>query len=256
MSLIQNLSAAMTIVVLSATQLSAQSSIGFRDAQITIEHSVGQTENQTSFDSALDVSITRNHGLQLDLGAVTFSDTYYGQIGGHLYMAPGHNAKYGLFASYADANDSSNWIGTVGIEGLWNFGDALSVEARTGMGVLNPNSNDFIFIEGLAQYALSDSFALTGGASITDLEEGAMSVRSTDLSLGLKYYMPNMPVEIAANVTRASLSGTVEDVDTRASLLFTVHLGKAQSTRSSVQDRFFTSATPMKTMLSNGLFDN
>jgi hypothetical protein len=255
MPLFRNLSAALTFTLLSATQLSAQSAIGFRDAQITVEHSIGEIEAQSSFDAQLDVSITRNHGLQLDLGAASYPDTYYGQIGAHLYMAPEDNAKYGLFASYADANDSSNWIGTIGIEGIWNFGDALSLQARAGMGVLNPDSNDFIFIEGLAQYALSDRFALTGGVAITDLEEGVFAVRSTDLSMGLKYYMPNMPVELSANITRSSLSGSIDEDEILASLLFTVHLGKAKSARSSVHEHFFTNSTPMKTMLRNGIFD-
>lgn len=255
MSLIQSFSAALTITLLSATHLSAQSAIGFRDAQITVEHSIGETESQSSFDAQLDVSITRNHGLQLDLGAVSYPDTYYGQIGAHLYMAPGDNAKYGLFASYADANDSSNWIGTIGIEGIWNFGEALSFEARAGMGVLNPDSNDFIFVEGLAQYAMSDHVALMGGVSITDLEEGALSVRSTDLSLGLKYYMPTIPVELSANITRSSLSGSTQEDEILGSLLFTVHLGKAKSAHSNIHEHFFTNSTPLKSMLRNGIFD-
>lgn len=228
----------------------AQSALGFRDAQVTLTYGASQNEPLQSIDAALDVSITRSHGLQLTFGAISYPDTYFGQIGAHLYMAPGDTAKYGLFAAYSDADDENDWEGLLGIEGLWRFGDAVAVEARAGIGILNPDSYDYIFVEANAHYALSDRLALSGGFKMTDLEETRLALRSTEMTLGLTYYIPTAPVELSLGLSRSTINGTIDaSEELRATAQLTVHLGGARSARADVHDRFFSASHPLKEIL-------
>jgi hypothetical protein len=239
-----------------ATQAQAQSSIGFQDIEVSYGYKSLDGTTQQSLDGAMDVLITGAHGLQLDLGSVKYQTSSFGHVAAHLYLAPGEYSKYGLFGSYADLNDNSGSNVTIGLEGLWSFGEAVTLEARAGMGVLSPDSYDYIFAEGTAFISLSESVELKAQVSWSDLEEELLSAQLIEATAGATYYFDRLPVEVFGGLSQTYLdqpSNTQNDTALLAKV--TLKLGKSRSAQRGVKQRFFTTSRPLDVILNQGLID-
>ncbi|WP_417248822.1 hypothetical protein [Celeribacter sp.] len=235
---------------------SAQSGIGFQDAQVAVTYGQGKTTIVQQADASVDVAITRSHGLQLDLGVADYPDAYFGQIGAHLHLAPGNSAKYGLFARYADPKRRASWDVSVGVEGMWNFGRALSVEARAGVGVMAPQSKDYIFADFRGRQTFTDTFGIYGGYSIMDMQEKSLTARAGTLSLGVTYAMPNAPVELSLGLEHVTVNGDVSvDSEVRLTGMITMHLGAPRAATAGVRERRFTPTRPLNALLTHDLLD-
>ncbi|PTQ68937.1 hypothetical protein [Celeribacter persicus] len=172
---------ALSLVPLSA---SANSGLGFTGAQSSIGYLSRDGVALATADGNLDYSISRHHGLQLDLGTISFPDHYQGTLAGHLYMQPNADAKYGFFAAYTDLNDDAAYIGSLGVEGLWTFGKRTLLSLRAGIGLYEPQNRDFLFGDLELKTALSEQLALSANLSAYDLEEADLFSRDITASLG------------------------------------------------------------------------
>lgn len=233
----------------------ADSSIGFNGADVTIGYAgAGDGRDLTSINGTLDFAITRHHGLQLDLGAVDYGDTYFGTLTAHLYMQPADSAKYGVFFAYADADDMAASDMTIGIEGIWALGERLTASARFGIGKADPSQVDYIFGEFGADYALSDRFGLRGGAQITDIEETDLTVRAIDLTAGAVWYVPGAPLEVFAGVTHSIASGEDGAADeTRFALTMTAYFGEKRGADARLEARRFAPVRPLNSLFARDM---
>ena len=234
--------------------LRAQSSfIGFDGAEISASALSGNGTSIARLDGNADFAITAHHGLQLDLGIIDYGETWFGSIGGHLYMQPVTRAKYGLFFGWADANDREAATVELGVEGLWSLGESLTLGARAGLGRADPSEVDYIFAGVTADHSLSDRLALSAGAHLLDADEAAASQTAVTLDLGLRYSFAEAPVELHLGASHARISGSTTERETRLSLGLTAWFGKPRSARRPVSQRTFAPVRPLEGLLSRNM---
>lgn len=190
---------------LSAT---ADSGIGFQGTEATLGYiSYGDTSVATA-DGLLDYAITRNHGLQLDLGTTSFEDHWQGTVSSHLYMSPTDSAKYGLFAAYTDINDDDAHIAMTGIEGLWRLSDGTGLDMRAGLGLLNPDNRDFIFASGHISQTVGPNTDLIAGLAAYDMEETGFASRDITVNVGAIRHFETAPIDLNVDLYHSFVDDT------------------------------------------------
>lgn len=248
--------AALAAAALALSALNAQaqdSAIGFTGAALSLGGDSGGQGASTRIDGSIDVAITRQHGLQLDLGAVDYGAVWFGNIAAHLYLQPTAGAKYGLFLAYADANDIEAATLEAGVEGMWSLGRDLTVGLRAGIGRADPSEVDYIFAGADARYALSDRLALSAGLALLDADEAAAAYTLAQADLAVSYALPRAPLEITAGLRHTAISGSRAQSDTRAFLGLTAWVGPARSAHAPVSHRRFAPVRPLRGLLARDL---
>ena len=225
---------------------SAQSSLGFQDASLTVTYAKGETTTRKQVDAALDVAITGYHGLQLDIGAADYPDRYWGRLGAHLYIDPGHGAKYGLFANVADANNLARWDATLGAEGIWVLGETVTLAARAGLGLSEPGNYDYIFAEVRGTHRLSKTLDVYAGYARTDIDEAGLDFTSGLLEAGVTHHLPGSAAALSLGLERSIVSGNSGAVgDTRLVAGLTVQIGTPRGAKPTTTATLFAPVRPL-----------
>ncbi|MCA0043605.1 hypothetical protein [Celeribacter litoreus] len=249
---------AAAVISLSPLQAFAENTLGFLGAQTSLGYESWGGENIAMADGTLDYAITGHHGLQLDLGTTSFSDHWQGTLSAHLYMQPQEGAKYGLFASYTDVNDTSAGMGAVGIEGMWALGSgATQMHMRTGVGLYTPGGNDFIFGDIGFETAVSDQLALGFGVSAYDLEEAVLDVRDITATLSATWSFETAPIDLTMSaiysvVDDDSPLGAGQTTETGLSAVLTWRPGRPAQALPSLRDRQFDAVRPLTGLFTKG----
>ncbi|WP_322865909.1 hypothetical protein U5922_006695 [Aquicoccus sp. G2-2] len=203
----------------------SDSGLGILGGGVTLAHAGGNTPI-SRLDAYLDTAITRHHGAQLDFGLTRFPGHDDGRIALHLYMAPGGQAKYGVFAAYSDVNNHPASARSAGIEALWALGPRALIEARAGIGTAT-GSNDFVFASLRGQRAITAQLTATARLGLIDLDEKARRHREIVAGLGLTYRL-SQNLSLGFGVTHSHITGrpALAD-DTSAHLTLTARFGTA-----------------------------
>lgn len=244
---------AVATLLLPAAALEAQSSaIGFSGAELTLGHLSGETSLAT-LDASADFAITAQHGLQLDLGVADYGEVWFGNIAAHLYLQPSQRAKYGLFLTYSDANDTEASTTEAGVEGIWTLTASTTLTARAGMGRADPSEVDYIFASIGGSHALTEQLALTGNLAVVDADEAAAALTATTLDVGLSYALAAAPVTLHAGASHSRISGTSNARDTRLAVGLTAALGAPRSARAPAAARSFAPVRPLQPLLERAM---
>lgn len=237
------------------TTAEAQSSLGFNSLQIGTAYTGGDTLTEAGALSAtLDFAITEYHGLQGEAGVVRYGSTTIAYLGGHLYMVPVAGQKYGVFALFEDVDNRSVSSAQLGIEGLFSIGEDLTLEARGGLGRVDPSSLDYIFVEFGLDYALSDDLSVSAHLTAADYDEASFSAQSADLVLAARYAVPGSGAVVSAGLRHSTLSGTnFGPADTSAFIGLSWQFGGDSGAKRSLRDRTFRPARPLDSLWRRGL---
>lgn len=203
--------------------------------------------------ASLDVAITGVHGFQGDL---SFSDTMTGGIGtaaAHLYMAPAHGRKYGLFAALSDIDGRSMMYGSVGAEGMFSMGEATTLEVQGGVGWSDTNGLDYVFAGGAVAHGLTPALELELSLDLADFDEAGFSATAWDVGLTASYSPEGAPWGAYASVTQSGLSGADSTPgETRFGLGVTLNLGASGGT--DPRTRHFRTVDPVAPLVRRGIW--
>jgi len=241
-------------IAMASTPVVAQSSLGIQG--VDLQFAMIEDENgsaQSNVLNRLDVAITDVHGFQ---GDVSFADTkqgLIGQLGAHLYMTPRAGQKYGVFASLSDVDGRMMTWGTLGIEGMLALSDTTTLEGRTGMGISDVDSLDYIFGDVSISYAAFSNLEIESALTLTEFDEAAFRAISYEASLTARYSPEGAPWGLFAQISKSGLSGRDgASGATRLGLGVTLSLG--QSGGVSPETRPFRSVDPVAPIVRRGLW--
>lgn len=230
-------------------------SVGFQFADITIGGVTHGGEVRGRAQLSGDFALTEAHGLQLDLGIVSYGHEFLGQIDAHLYMMPTEVAKYGVFASLADMDGREATIGMVGVEAMFAVSDSTDVHGRAGIGMAIPGTMDFITASLGASHAVNDQVAIFGDLTVTEIDEASLRAIATSVRLGGRYQPAGQAWEVSASLVRDGLTGRdAAAFETRVELGFTLHLGAGGGAKRSLSTRGFGNTQPFDAALRRGMF--
>ena len=186
----------------------AQSSLGIQglDVRLSMIEDEGG-EMQSDVLARLDVAVTDYHGLQ---GDVAFADTdqgLIGQLAAHFYMTPNPSQKYGVFAALSDVDGRTMTWGSLGVEGMIALSENLTFEGRTGLGVADVDSLDYIFADLAVAYAAFDGLDFETALTLTEIDETAFRAISYDGSFTARFSPKGTPWGVFAQVSHSGLSG-------------------------------------------------
>lgn len=233
-----------TVIVLSPAEGRAQSSLGVAGFTADVGFDDGRSDGLVQLDTA----ITEVHGLQLDLGLTDYEDGAVGQIAGHLYMTPVEGQKYGLFGLLGDADERSTTYGAVGLEGLFSITTNTILEVSGGIGLADPDSWDFIYLDTGLSHELGTGLRLDYGLTLTEIDEAALSTVGAEARLGLRYTPIDSRWGAFAEARRDEFDG---DADTTFRFGLTFSLGRGSGF--APKDRMFRTADPLGAMFRRGL---
>ncbi|MEM9269769.1 MAG: hypothetical protein AAGA78_12615, partial [Pseudomonadota bacterium] len=200
-----------------------------------------------------DFATSAYHGVQIDLSYGAYEAGDLGHLGGHLYMVPSEDWKYGVFASFADFNEVETNNATFGFEAIYRASDRLAVEARFGLGIANPGNLDYIFADGALHYELTDQFSLSGDLSLTEIDELSMSGIAYETGASLTYRPQGKPLFVTARLGLAGMQGdTTIDPTPKASLTAGITFGGVPKDRTAPRNRLFKRHDPLSVL---SLFD-
>ena len=202
--------------------------------------------------ASVDVAITEYHGFQGDL---RFSDTLgggIGTIGGHLYMAPREDRKYGLYALMSDVDGRALTWGVIGAEGIVSFTDTTTLEFQGGLGAAD-DGLDFIHASVAAAFEITPALELELAVDVADFDEAAFRATSYDLGLTARYSPEGAPWGLYASVNHAGFTGRDgQPEETSIGLGVTIHFGNVGGVNS--RSRHFRSVDPVVPLLRRGLW--
>lgn len=245
---------ALTLAATLTTPALAQSSLGFTQAEARLGAVSVEGDSYAAGTLSIDFAITGHHGLQFDLGLADQKTGVLGSIDGHLYMAPGPGRKYGLFGHIADLDGVDATTLAAGAEAMLELGTNTRAEAQAGIGIRNPGSFDFIFVQGALDHALSDRVGFYVAGMVADYDEAGFSDTGYEGRIGARWHLAAAPVVIDASVGRSGLWG--EDslkAETVARLSVSLTLGADRSARAPVDRRMFRGVAPLAPLQLRGL---
>ena len=234
--------------------VAAQSSLGIQGLDLQF----GQVEDETGTFrtdalARIDVAITEHHGFQ---GDVSFADTNQGLIGllgTHLYLTPRAGQKYGLFASLSDLDGRAMTWGSLGVEGMLSLSEGVTFEARTGLGVSDVDSLDYIFADMSFVFAASETVNIETGLTVAEFDEASFQAISYEASITARYSREGAPWGVFAQISQAGLSGRDDAPgETRIGLGVTISLG--QSGGISPENRPFRTVDPVAPLIRRNLW--
>ncbi|MEM9343798.1 MAG: hypothetical protein AAGA87_12200 [Pseudomonadota bacterium] len=246
--------AALTLALaLAAPAALAQTDLGFTgvDLRFGLSNSAGGSGREAS--GRIDFAVTEYHGLQFDLSLEDTPSGVVGTAGAHFYMTPAQGQKYGLFATFGDANDRSASYGTIGGEALFSLSDRTAIELRAGAGLMTSSDLDFVFAEADLHYDIAPGMTLSGGLTVSDFHEATMNATGYEARIGLEYQPNDEPWGFYAQVARDDLSGlpgASPETTFRAGIM--IELGNTR--RGGTETRLFRRTDPLRPMINRGLF--
>ncbi|WP_425090389.1 hypothetical protein [Tropicimonas sp. S265A] len=239
---------AMSVVLAMAPQLVATSVRAQPDLGVAgLVVDVGLDDDAGFGLAQLDTAVTPVHGLQLDLGLIDYNAGAVGQIAAHAYMMPTEGQKYGLFAVLGDADERSRTYGTIGIEGLFSIMPNTTLGLGGGIGLADPGSWDFIYLDAGLSHAIGPGFRIDYGLTLTEIDEEAMDTIGTEARIGIRYAAPKAPWGAFAEARYDELDGD-DDTTFRAGLSFTFGRGGGFDP----EDRMFRTADPLGPLFRRG----
>ncbi len=230
-------------------------SLGFRFADITLGGATSGNGASGNARLSSDVALTDVHGLQLDLGVVSYGREFLGQLDAHLYIMPHDAAKYGLFFSLADMDGREATIAMVGVEGMFALSDRTQLHGRAGIGMAMPGNMEFISLSLGASHAVNDQMAIHGDLAIAEVDEAALRAVMTAARIGISYQPSGRSWALSAAIVRDGVGGrTKAAFETRAELGITLHLGSGGGAKRGLAKRGFASMQPFDPLLRRGMF--
>ncbi|MEO1550508.1 MAG: hypothetical protein AAFR93_08750 [Pseudomonadota bacterium] len=254
--MLKTLAFTLTVTTLASTAF-GQSGLGMTQAELTLSgfHLDTETGTSTGQEAALraDFATSDHHGVQVDFAYGSYAAGDLGHLGGHLYMVPSEDWKYGVFASFADFNEVETNNVTFGFEAIYRASDRLAVEGRFGLGIANPGNLDYVFADGALHYELSDQLSLSGDLSLTEVDELSMSGFAYEVGASLTYRPQNRPFFVTARLGMAGMEGeTTLSPAPKASLTAGFTFGGVPKDRSAPRNRLFKRHDPLSVL---ALFD-
>lgn len=243
------------LALILALPAAAQTSLGLARIEATAGLTADGTDSLGQGRLSGDFRITDAHGLQFDISATDYAGGFLGQVDAHLYLMPGRQAKYGLFASLADVDGREATVAYAGAEGLWALSDRTTVAARAGLGYARPGNLDFIAADARIDHALSADLGLFASASLAEVQEQALDALPWGAELGLTWHPASAPVAVSAALGTAGLSGRDGGgTETYLRIGLTWSFGADRSADRPLSDRGFTAPAPFDPLLRLGRF--
>lgn len=153
----------------------------------TVNYQDGGGPNLSFGLALVDVAITENHGAQADVLYEDGPGGGIGRLGGHVYMNPTGEHKFGLFGMLADVDGRSLTYAAFGAESMFALTDQTTLELRGGIGAANARDLDFIFAGAGLAHALSDTTVLTAGLDLAEFDERDFRAIGYEARVGLDY---------------------------------------------------------------------
>jgi len=220
------------------------SSLGFSAFEVTARYGAGDNP-VVRVDGSLDFEVTSAHGVQFDLGVVSYGDSWWGEGTVHLYMDPRPGAKYGIFVTAGDRSDSPVYSLAIGLEGAFNPTPNANVQLRAGSAWFLPGQHDYLFASLEAVVAINDQVSLTGAVNYVNFDEGIFISDEVTTGLGVEYNFPGRPLTLYAGAERSIYWGpTPYPAETRAFAGLRLRLGAPGGIN--VDRRSFTTVRPFE----------
>jgi hypothetical protein len=192
--------ALIALLLLTHTDARAQSSlVGFDGGALAIE-------NTGAADLAASYLITGQHGLQLDFSVGQAEEAWRARVGGHLYLMPGKDRRYGLFIAFSDMNDAPIWAIEGGIEGVWSLG-ASTMGLRAGAGLARPGALDYLFAGASWRQQLTETYSVKAEASVQEFDEANLSAIGAQAEISVTYRPRNSPLALSTGYRIDTLTG-------------------------------------------------
>lgn len=102
---------------------------------------------------------------QLDLGARDLPKGLLAEGAAHLVTRPSDQAAFGIFALYGAVSHRPDWYAAAGIEGQFALTPDLTLGARLGAGLAQPDQTRLIMAEVGLQAQLDEDWSAFGGLS-------------------------------------------------------------------------------------------
>ena len=230
--------ALLSLLLLTHTDARAQSSlVGFDGATLAIE-------GTGAADLAASYLITGQHGLQLDLSLGQAQEAWLARTGGHLYLMPEQDRRYGLFIAFSDMNDAPIWAIEGGIEGVWSL-RASTAGLRAGAGLARPGALDYIFAGASCRQQLTETYSVKAEASVQEFDEANLSAIGAQAKIAIEHHPRNSPLAFSAGYRIDTLTGYAPITAVFAAFSFTF-----------AQKPLFGSTDPLAGLWSRGLVGN
>ncbi len=242
---------ALAAVVAANQPVFAQSNLGMTMFDATLSQSQvevsGEKQKINQIEGRADFRISEHHGVQFDLAYTGYNAGDLGHLGGHIYMVPQEDWKYGVFGSFSDFNDYEGNTVALGFEALHQVSDTIAIEGRFGLGMANPDNMDFIFASGATHWNASDNLQMSVGLSVTDIDELAFQGLTYDLGLTATWHLGAAPLAVTAGVGIMGVRGRDQvDPEPVLSLGLSYQFGDVPGKRAEVRNRMFTRHDPLR----------
>ena len=203
--------------------------------------------------AVVNVAITEHHGLQGDLNFEDTAEGALGRIGGHLFLTPNEDHKYGVFGVIADVDDEGISYALGGVEGLLALNDRSLIELRAGLGIASEEDLDLIFLGAAYIHEFRPGLIGQAGIEIAEFDELNFSAIGTEYSVGLTYQHETSPWGAFGELVYSDLTGTDAapgELSVRAGVRF--QLGQRAGITPAT--RYFRTPDPVAQLLRRGLF--
>lgn len=225
------------------TATHAQSSLGVAGFVTDI----GRHDSDLFALAQLDTAITEVHGLQLDLSYVDYELGGVGQLAAHFYMTPIDGQKYGVFFTLGDGDDRSRTYGSLGLEGIFSVMPNTVLSVGGGLGVADPDSWDFVYLDAGLSHGLGKDFRIDYGLTLTEIDEPGLSDVGSEARVSLRYDAPGAIWGAFAEARYDDINDD-DDITLRAGI--TISLGRGNGF--APKDRMFRTAEPLGPLFRRG----
>lgn len=198
----------------------------------------------------VDVAITQNHGLQLDLQYEERTNGGIGRFGSALYMTPRDGQKYGLTLMVADKNNASATYGQIGAAGMFTVAKDFNFELRAAAGLSADNNLDWITAGAGLHWQATDATRFYAQYDITEFDEQNFGAVAHEATFGLQTRLGNTPASLFAEASRDWLNGRNRaDASTTLRAGVSIALGHTGNNQPA-----FHISDPMRQLVRRGLF--
>ncbi len=202
--------------------------------------------------AAVNVAITKYHGLQGDVSLEGGPDGAIGRFGAHLFMTPMKGQKYGIFGVLADVDGVSVTYGSFGVEGILALTQNASLEMRGGIGGATAKGLDYIFAGArISQGALDGAMTFYADYTVAEFDEADISTIAHELTIGVDATITRH-LGAFASVTTSHLAGTDTADETTIRAGLSVTFGAFGGTNAKTQS--FHTTDPVATLVRRGYF--
>lgn len=200
--------------------------------------------------ATVDVAITENHGLQLDVQYEERANGGIGRLGTVLYMTPRDGQKYGLTLMVADKNDASATYGQIGAAGMIAVGNDINVELRAAVGLSADNDMDWITAGSGLHWQVNEGTRLYAQYDVTGFDEQNFGATAHEATIGVQTRLGNSMTSLFAEASQDWLNGrNAADSSTTLRVGISMSLGRTGNNQPA-----FRVSDPLRQILRRGLF--